>query len=248
MIEGRERLQRAYQDADVARDYVAERFTAPFGALLHARQVGAIKRVIRRHGIARAVEIAPGPARLTADTAPVLERVTLVDASAEMLAEARGRLDAAGLSDRAQFVRADAFRLPLAATVDCVYSFRLIRHFDRADRIRLYRQIAGILRPGGWLLFDAVNVEVSGPLRARAEPGLFSHFDALLSPQAVRDELQEAGFELVSLQGVKHHIAALQACQVYVAPRSTLIARVLMEVMDRLGGKPLEWIVICRRV
>ena len=30
-----------------------------------------------------------------------------------------------------------------ATSLDLVYSFRLIRHFERADRIRLYRQIAG---------------------------------------------------------------------------------------------------------
>jgi hypothetical protein len=111
----------------------------------------------------------------------------------------------------------------------------------------LYRQIGGILRPGGWLLFDAVNAEVSGPLRARAAPGEYRHYDALLSEDAVREELQEGGFNLVTLEGVQHHIRALNACQVYLAPRSRVLARALMEVLDRLGGKPLEWIVVCRR-
>ena len=247
MIKGREGLQRAYQDAGVAHAYVARRFRSPLGALLHARQARAIRRVIRRQGITRAVELAPGPARLTVDTAPILDRVTLIDASSEMLVEARRRLDARGLSGRLHYVRADAFRLPLRSTVECVYSFRLIRHFERTDRVRLYRQIGGILRPGGWLLFDAVNAETSAPLRARAQPGEYAHFDALTSPDELRDELQEAGFHLVSLHGVQHHIGTLNACQIYVAPRSRLLARVLMEVVDRLGGAPLEWVVVCRR-
>jgi hypothetical protein len=36
-------------------------------------------------------------------------------------------------------------------------------------------------------------------------------------------------------------------CQVYVAPRSRALARGAMELLDRLGGPPLEWIVTCRR-
>ena len=56
-----------------------------------------------------------------------------------------------------RLVQADAFQLPFKTPFDLVYSFRLIRHFERPDRLRLYRQIAAVLRPGGRLVFDAVN-------------------------------------------------------------------------------------------
>ncbi len=246
-IRGHDDLRKAYEDDRVAREYVDRRFTSPLGALLHARQVGVVRELIRRHGIAHAAENAPGPARLTRDVAPHVPRITVVDASQQMLTEARRRLGAAGLASRVQLVRADAFRLPLAAEFGLVYSFRLIRHFERADRLRLYGQVHRVLRPGGWLVFDAVNTVVSSPLRARAKASEYQHFDALLTADDVRTELAECGFRDVALRGVQRRYGALRSCQIYVAPRSAALARAAMEVIDRLGGEPLEWIVTCRR-
>ena len=247
MYTGQTEIREAYQDLDVAQKYVARRFESPLGALLHARQSRSLRKLIQREGIRRAAEIAPGPARLTVETAPFLESVTLVDASAEMLDTARRRLAERGLQGRTRFVRGDAFHLPLATRFPLVYSFRLIRHFAREDRLRLYRELAGVLEPRGWLVFDAVNHDVSARVRARAGAGEYEHFDALLRPDELAGELREAGLDLVSLTGVQRRYPALQLCQIYVAPRSGTLARGVMEVIDRLGGEPLEWIVQCRR-
>jgi SAM-dependent methyltransferase len=241
-------IQKVYQDDRVAREYVARRFESPLGALLHRRQVRAVQRLIRDQAIEHAAELAPGPARLTVAIAPLVKSVTLIDASAEMLTEARRRLDDRGIGRRARFLRADAFRLPLAGgRFNLLYSFRLIRHFERADRVRLYHEIARVLAPRGWLVFDAVNRVVSEPVRARARAGEYEHFDALLQPDELHEELRDAGFDVVSLAGVERRFSALMMCQVYVAPRSRTLARGAMELLDRLGGPPLEWIVTCRR-
>jgi len=247
VISGRANLQKAYQDDQVARTYVEKRFRSPLGALLHSRQCRVVRRLIRARAVQQAVEIAPGPARLTVEVAPLLKRVTLVDASAQMLHEARGRLDERGMAARVDFVQADAFQLPIGDRFELAYTFRLIRHFERGDRIRLYREIGRILKPGGWLIFDAVNEVVSSPLRARARPGEYEHFDALLRPATLAAELGESGFRVVSLTGVQHRYPVLAKCQVHIAPRSALLARAAMEVIDRLGGEPLEWIVVCQR-
>jgi SAM-dependent methyltransferase len=247
MISGRRDLQGAYQDDQVARDYIAERFLAPLGALLHARQVAVVRDVIAAHGLREAIEIAPGPARVTVDVAAGLARLTIVDASAQMLREARRRLAARPGLPPVWAVRADAFDLPLSARADLVFTFRLIRHFERADRLRLYHQIADTLKPGGWLIFDAVNRVVSEPLRAAVEADAHRHFDALLLADEVRAELTEAGFAEIRLHPVQHRYTALRWCQQIVAPRSARLARAAMEVIDRLGGEPLEWVVVCRR-
>jgi hypothetical protein len=80
----------------VAREYIGNRFVEPLGALLHARQVGAVRHAIARERAERVLEIAPGPGRLTVDVMPAVERqgarAVLVEASAQMLAEARIRL------------------------------------------------------------------------------------------------------------------------------------------------------------
>jgi ubiquinone/menaquinone biosynthesis C-methylase UbiE len=246
-IKGRTAIQTAYCDEQVASAYIDERFSEPLGALLHARQAGALARTIRRLRPAAVLEIAPGPARVTVDVAPLLERGgTVLDSSPQMLAEARRRLEpvAAG---RWKYMRGDAFQLPFLSPFDLVYTFRLIRHFERADRIRLYRQIARVLRPGAVLMFDAVNEAVSRPLRARATAGEYQHYDGLVRPDSLRAELADGGLELTSLEGLQHHYPLLSALQVYVAPRSRTVARAAMEIVDRIGGEPLEWIVTCRR-
>jgi len=246
MIQGVADVRDAYRDDGVASAYVEERFRAPLGALLHRRQADALRRIIRRSRPDQVLEIAPGPARLTVDVAPMLATPpVLIDASAQMLAQARRRL--AAVHCRATVVEGDAFDLPFSSRFDLVYTFRLIRHFADEDRRRLYRQIARVLKPGGVLVFDAVNEVVSRPLRERARPEEHRHFDALLTPDRLRRELREEGFDVERLVGVQHRYPLLLQTQVLVGPRSRLLARAAMEVIDRLGGEPLEWVVMCRR-
>jgi ubiquinone/menaquinone biosynthesis C-methylase UbiE len=245
MIQGVHDMREAYRSTDVAENYVANRFVEPLGALLHARQVFAMRTVIRDVRPDRVLEIAPGPARLTADLKPYLPKGgVIVDASRQMLGEARRRLE----DNRWTAVQGDAFALPFDGPFDLAYTFRLIRHFDGADRRRIYREIARVLRPGGVLVFDAVNEVVSAPIRARSNEREHQHYDALLRPEEIRRELSDSGFEVLSLQGVQHQYPSLLKIQVLVAPRSRSLARGLMEMVDVVGGgEPLEWVVVCRR-
>ena len=246
MIQGVNDMRDAYRDERVATEYISERFVEPLGALLHRRQADVLRQVIASARPERVLEIAPGPARLTVEVAPLLERAPVViDASAQMLVEARRRL--AAIDQRATVIHGDAFQLPLTATFDLVYTFRLIRHFAREERSLLYAQIGRGPRPNALLVFDAVNEIVSARARARAKPCEHYHYDALLRPDALEHELGEAGFKIVSLIGVQHRYESLHQIQVLVAPRSRWIARGAMELLDRSGGEPLEWVVVCRR-
>jgi ubiquinone/menaquinone biosynthesis C-methylase UbiE len=246
MITGIDGIRSAYQDEGVARRYVAERFVTPLGALLHDRQSQVLRSVMAAHVEPDVLEIAPGPARLTTTVIDLVGRLTLMDASAEMLGEARRRLASVKADRRCTLVRGDAFCLPFPSRFDLVYAFRLIRHFGTDDRLRLYREIARVLKPGGRLVFDAVNQRVYEPLRAIADGK--NHYDASLDRDALCAELAATGFEVESLAGAQHRYAALHRLQVLVAPRSAKLARLAMNVVDRAGGEPLEWIVTCRRV
>jgi ubiquinone/menaquinone biosynthesis C-methylase UbiE len=247
MIQGVAEIRNAYRDERVAKGYVGARFQQPLGALLHARQADALKRTLRQHQPEAVLEIAPGPARLTTEVAAVFDRpITIVDASVQMLQEAVRRLELGGRG-RWRPLQGDAFQLPVTASFDLVYSFRFVRHFEALDRGRIYAQVARVLRPDGLFVFDAVNEVVSAPLRAAA-PHEYAHYDALLTPETLRQEVEAAGLRLVSLEPVQRRVTMLRQIQVLIAPRSTTIARGLMEVVDRCGGgEPLEWIVTCRR-
>jgi ubiquinone/menaquinone biosynthesis C-methylase UbiE len=245
VISGVDGIRAAYQDAGVASRYIEERFTSPLGALLHDRQTQVLRNVIAARPVPDVLEIAPGPARLTTNVIDIAGRLTLIDASAEMLGEARRRLSSMDAKTPCTMVRGDAFCLPFPARFDLVYSFRLIRHFGREHRLRLYREVARVLKPGGRLVFDAINAEVYESMRAIADGG--GHYDASLDRKSLAAELSEAGFEVESLAGAHHRFPTLRRLQVLVGPRSPRLARLAMNVVDRLGGEPLEWIVVCRR-
>src|SRR5262249_43834552 len=135
----------------------------PLGAVLHARQVGFLNRVIADVSPRRVLEVAPGPARLSAELARVPVAVGM-DFSPRMLAEARRRTRQRGA--RWEFVRGDGFALPFATgAFDLVFSPRFVRRFEPAPRQRLYAELRRVLRPGGHLVLDAQNVLVAGPHR-----------------------------------------------------------------------------------
>lgn len=243
---GAHAIREAYRDEGVARHYIDERFRQPLGRLLHERQAEALRQTLARLAPTRVLEIAPGPARLTTEVAPFFDGAGIVmDASAQMLDVARQRLRDVG-APRWRCVQGDAFVLPFAERFDLVYSFRLIRHFEQDDRVRIYRAIAGALRPGGTLVFDAVNRDVSEPLRAK-DPDSYKHYDGLVTPDELRAELAQAGLTIESLEGVQHRYDVLRAVQVLVAPRAEALAWQAVRLVDRLGGAPLEWIVTCRK-
>jgi SAM-dependent methyltransferase len=247
MIHGRQGIRDAYRDQSVAREYVDRRFREPLGAILHDQQLACLGRAIRANRSARVLEIAPGPARLTVEVARELAAPgTLVDASWQMLEAGRARLAAAGHRGW-RLVQGDAFQLPFSRPFDLVYTFRLLRHFDHADRMRLYAGIAPLLRAGGLLIFDAVNEAAAARIRQGAGSAC-QHYDALLTPDRIENELETAGFRLRRLDDIQRHYPLLYQLQVLIAPRSKRLARAAMNLVERLpGGHPLEWVVTCER-
>ena len=247
MISGVDGIRAAYQDEGVARRYVDERFRTPLGALLHDRQSQVLRTAISAQAGSDVLEIAPGPARLTTG---VIRCCRATDARRRQCGNAR-RSQAPSLCGRCRHaIHVGPWRCVLPAipvTFRSRVPFRLIRHFGAEDRLRLYREAARVLKPGGRLVFDAVNERVYEPMRTIADGK--DHYDASVDRQALRAELAAAGFEVESLAGAQHRYAILHRLQVLVAPRSAKLARLAMNVVDRFGGgEPLEWIVICRRV
>jgi len=117
-------------------------------------------------------------------------RLTGIDASGRMIAEARHKL---GEDPRFTLIEGDASALPAGeASFDAVFSTMSFHHWgDQASGIR---EIARVLRPGG--LF--VLADVSMPLLPLFRP-LFGHADRakFQSPQAVRGLLERASLSVI---------------------------------------------------
>ena len=128
-------------------------------------------------------------------------RVVGVDVEGPVLAKARRRAEARGLTDRVEFVRVEPGPLPFPdAGFDIVFSKDAMIHI--ADKEALFADIMRILRPGGWLLASdwliAHDDEPSPEMK---------HYVALeglsfgmASPGRYRRALEAAGFTGISLR------------------------------------------------
>jgi ubiquinone/menaquinone biosynthesis C-methylase UbiE len=232
----------AYEGREIAARYVDRRFVSELNRLLHDRQVEAVHWAGELARPEWTLEIAPGPGRVTRDVR-LPGRLVCLELNEGMIHEGRR-----ACGEAARWTRGNAFELPFAPRFDLVYSFRFIRHFHREDRQRLYSRIHRVLRPGGCLVFDAVNRLVSEPLR-KAEPEAYPIYDKLYDDvKGVRAELAASGFEVVRVVPVQRWLSAQYRAQVLLGPRSPWLCRVAIRALERLGrGPALEWIVTCRR-
>src|SRR5690606_32830690 len=206
-------------------------------------QVEAVQRAIARVGSGRILEIAPGPGRITCDVRAG-GRLCCLEYNQQMIE--RGR---SVCQENVRWIQGDAFNLPFSSSFDLVYSFRFVRHFQRSDRDRLYRQIRQVLKPAGWLVLDAVNERVSAPLR-RKNPQNYPIYDKLYGdPSELCAELGEAGFEVRRLDPVQTWFTLQYRTQVLLGPRSRRLCRWIIRPAESIRrGPPLEWVVTAQKV
>lgn len=235
-------LKEYYQDSGVVGAYLHKRTAQPLGSVLHREQVRFLNRVIAERGCQRVLEVAPGPARLTAEIDPVALGVA-AEFSPAMIAAARVRVEQAG--GRWHFVRADAFRLPLdGGQFDLAFSLRFVRHFAADDRERLYAELRRVLRPGGALIVDAQNraVREAGHVERHAV------YDELYSPESLRRELESHGFRLVELHGIIQHHRLQRRLNRLRSLRLERLARRLIAALERVPStQPSTWMVLGER-
>lgn len=235
-------IQSAYSGERVASSYVADRFQSELNRLLHERQVAAVNRVMSDIRPAHSLEIAPGPGRVTRDVKPA-GKLTCLEFNEGMIAEGRQNC-----RNGAEFLQGNAFELPFEpSSFALAYTFRFIRHFHDDDRSRLYAQISRVLKPGGTLVFDAVNERQSKPFRD-ANPESYPVYDVLYHEAELRHELANAGFTDVRLEPIQKRYRWQYLSETLIAPRSRTLNRMIVRGLEALPAHDgLEWIVTCRR-
>lgn len=225
----REKLKATYQDVEVARSYDEERDFRPVDVSLHYEtEIIGLSEALR--GVKGPIlEVAIGTGRLCrrlrtvglpeAET-PRGEKMSYVgiDISLPMLHETRkwlredlnqlgspkvGRFATANLPKArpVYLLRADAFQMPFPnGCFHAVIGFRFIKHLNPSNRRLIYKEVNRVLIKEGLLIFDFYG------WRKRAKTQEEGH---RLTPQALRAELGESGFQLNKLYGTRHRLPAL---------------------------------------
>ncbi|MET9399375.1 methyltransferase domain-containing protein [Kitasatospora sp. NPDC002965] len=135
-------------------------------------------------------------------------QVSGISVSAEDIALARTRADAAGLADRVDFRYADACALPFeSASFDGAWAIESMMHIP--DRTAALTEIARTLRPGSTLVVTDVLLRspvtgeaaetVRRTCRAFGSP-------ALPEPAELRTALDRAGLEVLEFQDIGEHV------------------------------------------
>jgi ubiquinone/menaquinone biosynthesis C-methylase UbiE len=238
-----EDLRAYYRKHDVVAQYLRRRTAQPLNGYLHMAQVRFLNDVIRQRAPRRVLEIAPGPARLTAEL-DFAGRGVAIDTSPAMLAAARERLRERGRDWTV--MRADAFALPFpAARFDFVYTLKFIRHFGIEDRKRLYAEIRRVLAPGGAFILDAQNRAVSLPHRQRKGLQRYPIYDVLYNLAELRAEIEAAGFRICRIEGLLCHFPLQTRLNRLRRVGLGKAARLLIALLDHVPGRnPSTWMLL----
>lgn len=135
-----------------------------------------------------------GPARFLSATYGC--RVTGIDLSEPFVDAARYLTHRTGQSERVSFHTGSALALPFD---DCDFDVALLQHvaMNIADRARLYREIARVLKPGGtFAMFDVVanGGEPHYPVPWARTPAT----SFLMTADATREAIEQAGFRTLA--------------------------------------------------
>ena len=136
-----------YRNKDLVANYERERFLS---------FVGQLTDTLRRIQPSKLLEVAVGTGRIS-KRMEFFDGAVGIDTSSEMLKHATKNVQ----SNRWNFCNADIFNMPFKdESLNCIVTFRLIRHFTDEERKEAYQEINRVLRKNGSLIMDVLNEDV----------------------------------------------------------------------------------------
>lgn len=161
------RAKTAYQDADVAAEYDAVRFSTLKGRITNALEQQAVMRALASASLPAASSVLDVPCGTGRATLWLLEQgysVTGMDISSEMIAQAQSRLD--HFANLNALLQGDASKLQFAdAEFDCVVSVRLFGHTPPDSRVDILREFTRVSKK--WVIATFMHSQcIAGYSRA----------------------------------------------------------------------------------
>lgn len=177
-----------YQTTEVAEGYEDKRFSRG-GRLIDRQEKEAVCSALGPLEGKQVLEIACGTGRFSVMLAARGANVIGLDISDAMLSQGRQKVRAAGLSDRAEFVRGDAARLPFPdGHFDAVLAMRFFHLIPNPDRyLREIRRVTS-----DQLVFDTFNT----PSTRSIYNWLLPMGSRLYADEDVSAMLERTGYEL----------------------------------------------------
>lgn len=135
----------------------------------YARDVDILSRIVARVCVGELIDLGCGTAFWLPHYADICGRVTLVDQSEGMLAEALDRVAALGIADRTVSLQADVVDHDFGGTrFDCVLVGFLLSHLTSDQEARFLHKARQLVKPQGtMLILDSVWNEAHARIRTK---------------------------------------------------------------------------------
>ena len=248
-IKSKEKIKKWYEDKDIASAYLKKRFNDPLGRLRHVKQIEVINKEIRKNQPKNVLDIACGPARITADLRGNFDGLA-VDNSEEMLKIAKTRVK----NKKWQFKKIDAFKVSeINQKFDLITSFRFVRHFNNEERKKLYSEIRKLLSDKGLFIFDVVNkkkwnfVRNLGKLIGKKDS--MPVYDKFYMRKEIENELRNNGFKIVKIKpSFNYFLIEYAIAKFFSFLRLNKLGFYVIYLIDKIKSmNPYEWTVVCKK-
>ena len=245
MIKSKKDLKSYYEDKEVSSEYIKKRFENIVYFYLHKKQVFILNELVKKERITKVLEIAPGPARITAEVC--INNGIAIENSEEMIKIAKQRLKEKG--KKWKIVKGDAFNINLKEKFELIFTFRFIRHFEYKDRVRLYKEIKKHLKQNGFLVFEAINKRKAKTIRKLIGKKKYQIYDELYSIKELKKELKKNGFKNIKIHStIKHFFIQWLIAKTFEIIKLKKIGLGIIQLIEKVPSKnPLEWVIICQK-
>lgn len=243
------KIKKWYEREDIASAYLKKRFDDPLGRLRHVQQIKAINQEIAQRKPKKVLDLACGPARITADLKGDFEGLA-ADNSPEMLKIAKKRVS----GNKWRFRRLDAFKASsLNQKFNLITSFRFVRHFNDNERNKLYSEIRTLLSDNGVFIFDVVNrkkwniTRNLGKLLGKKDS--LPVYDRFYTKKEIENELKRNGLRIVGMRPLMNfflteHAISNMLCKINLKAAAFSIIKLIDKIKS---NNPYEWVVVCEK-